>query len=1047
MTRLGTGLMIALLLAMPLPGVSTLADGQGETVTQPQVTTLPATDVTTTSATLQGYLGSPGELSSLTVTAAGQIDPAPSDSGQGDGDRYDDIAIPQFSDHTQALTYQEFDQRSSAPQPPAVEQVYTSSLQKDAPPHPLLLVLVNALIQPHITESLDQYVSDLESEGYSVQIHAVSGGTPGELRAILQGELANGLVGALLIGDLPVFWFEMNDDVVEADGTLGYSRFPTDFYYEDLDGTWADSDGNGIIDLHSDEGGSRGPEIWIGRLTANTLAGSFSEEVALLRNYFAKNHAYRIGDLKLNNCALVYADQDLAPYCAGPGHAYNTTVVITDEAVTTPSDYKDRLTHNYEWVEIHIHSTPWAHYLRAGTVSYSDIRAIDPVALFYTLHACGNARYVERNYMAGWYVFANTYGLAALGSTKTYPEWPPATADEFYECIGRNACLGEALKQAIAPFQWSERRWVYAMTLLGDPTLSLRRQGPTPALVSFQWWTDPRKKTETPQRPLNSPDAFSQPLTGLSPDTTVYFRARGTMNGVTAYGDVLSFTTGFIRAKVAVLGAYDSQLTQLLLANNISAEETGWGGVISDIAEYDVVVVNRPSDPGGPMFLEFLGAASDNHVGVVFTSSRPVSSPYGISLLQRYLGDPVGQSDAEVGGDVYYEVSKSGSMLFEGWAEGDTITIIDAGAGNHAWFWGYTGDVIARVGSLGPGIRGDAVAIGKYGGSTHVLLAGLGPRGSTDVSDWTENARTIFIRGVLAGIADLMVVTTELPPAAIGSDYRTAVSGRGGAGPCTWTVVDGELPDGLSLDYQNGTLSGMCTERGTFAFTIRAIDRAGNTAVADLSIAVADPLDVSTDGLPHGQVSVSYRATVDIAGGVPPYAWTIVGGRLPDGLGLDGKAGVISGTPTEAGTFDLVVEVTDDIGLSRSLPFSIEIAPAGGCFIATAAYGTPMAAEVEVLRRFRDEYLLTNAVGQAFVDFYYSTSPPIAKFLADHAALKPMVRFGLMPAVVMSTLAVHAAPAEKTAILSWLALVSVFTTAARLSHVAGSIPTSGYHLP
>jgi hypothetical protein len=153
--------------------------------------------------------------------------------------------------------------------------------------------------------------------------------------------------------------------------------------------------------------------------------------------------------------------------------------------------------------------------------------------------------------------------------------------------------------------------------------------------------------------------------------------------------------------------------------------------------------------------------------------------------------------------------------------------------------------------------------------------------------------------------------------------------------------------------------------------------------------------------------------------------WAIVGGTLPDGLGLDGETGVISGTPTACGTFNLVIEVTDGIGLSQSVPFSIHITPAGGCFIATAAYGTPMAAEVQVLRQFRDEYLLTNTVGQAFVDFYYRASPPIARFLDDYAALKPVVRLGLMPAVVISAVAVNTTLAEKMAMLGLAVLISV----------------------
>ena len=88
------------------------------------------------------------------------------------------------------------------------------------------------------------------------------------------------------------------------------------------------------------------------------------------------------------------------------------------------------------------------------------------------------------------------------------------------------------------------------------------------------------------------------------------------------------------------------------------------------------------------------------------------------------------------------------------------------------------------------------------------------------------------------------------------------------------------------------------------------------------------------------------------------------------------------------------------------------------CFIATAAYGTPMAEEIQVLRDFRDQYLLTNPVGEVLVELYYKTSPPIAEFIADHPALRQVVRAGLEPVIAMSNVAVNTTLTQKIAVVS-----------------------------
>jgi len=122
-------------------------------------------------------------------------------------------------------------------------------------------------------------------------------------------------------------------------------------------------------------------------------------------------------------------------------------------------------------------------------------------------------------------------------------------------------------------------------------------------------------------------------------------------------------------------------------------------------------------------------------------------------------------------------------------------------------------------------------------------------------------------------------------------------------------------------------------------------------------------------------------------------------------------------------SFGEKIVLTIDFDVGRDATLTIEVPEI--CFIATAAYGTPMAEEIQILREFRDEYLLTNPLGQVLVGVYYRVSPPIADFITEHPSLKPIVRAGLLPAVTMSAVAVNTTPVEKAAIVGLLVLVSV----------------------
>ena len=79
-----------------------------------------------------------------------------------------------------------------------------------------------------------------------------------------------------------------------------------------------------------------------------------------------------------------------------------------------------------------------------------------------------------------------------------------------------------------------------------------------------------------------------------------------------------------------------------------------------------------------------------------------------------------------------------------------------------------------------------------------------------------------------------------------------------------------------------------------------------------------------------------------------------------------------------------------------------ETPPETFCFIATAAYGTPMHPFVEHLRAFRDEILKKFSVGRAFVSFYYKNSPPLAAAIEKSPAAKTIVSAALLPVVALA---------------------------------------------
>lgn len=194
------------------------------------------------------------------------------------------------------------------------------------------------------------------------------------------------------------------------------------------------------------------------------------------------------------------------------------------------------------------------------------------------------------------------------------------------------------------------------------------------------------------------------------------------------------------------------------------------------------------------------------------------------------------------------------------------------------------------------------------------------------------------------GVCPLSVTTTSLPSATLGTRYAVpTLTVSGGVAPYTWSVSDRTLPPGLSLSPA-GVIAGRAVLAGTFDFSVRAADSAGDTATANLSIAVGGctttitgarnrPLTIGAgvtcldQATISGPLEITAGAVVSIQAstlGGPlsahgPAALAVCGSTVSGPASVTGAAGpvllgVANGTPCTADTITGLVTLTGDTG-------------------------------------------------------------------------------------------------------------------------------------
>ena len=333
-----------------------------------------------------------------------------------------------------------------------------------------VLIIVTSSMYNQLAVKINRYASDIHDVyGCEVIMETVSGGNHVSIKNLILSHQTN-LSGAVFIGEIAPAWFEIDNAYHN-----GYAVWPCDLYYMDLNGTWLDTDGNGIFDTHT---GDVQPEIFVGRVSAKNMGTLISEKDGLER-YLDKNHNFWNGNIIVNKkFGLSYAD----PIGNGSGvgdiiYLYgisNADIIISGQPGYGKIDYMNRLNNpRYEFIHILCHATPTTLAMPGGSIYSNEIYYNESVAFGYFLSACSACNWTAANsngFLGGTHVYnAGISSLVAVGYTKICSA---LGLNIFFSLLGLGKTMGETVKQwgiNISPGTISD---YYGITIVGDPLIN-----------------------------------------------------------------------------------------------------------------------------------------------------------------------------------------------------------------------------------------------------------------------------------------------------------------------------------------------------------------------------------------------------------------------------------------------------------------------------------------------------------------------------------------------------------------------------------------------
>lgn len=475
-------------------------------------------------------------------------------------------------------------------------------------------------------------------------------------------------------------------------------------------------------------------------------------------------------------------------------------------------------------------------------------------------------------------------------------------------------------------------------------TYTATNAGGTSAPATVTLTVSPATISYTPSSPAAGTVglAYSQSLAGASGGTVPYtysitsgslppgitLASNGTLSGTASANGTFNFT---VRATDSSTGTGPFNATSGTLTLTI------------DAATLSYAPANPPAATVGVAYSQSLANASGGVAPYTYTIASG-SLPPGITLSGN--------------GTLSGTPSAGGSFNF-------TVTVTDSSGGSGP-VSATSGPVLLTVNaptitlspptlpaaSAGVVYSQNLTAAGGSGTYTYAVTAGTLPAGitlsSAGVISGTPTAAGTFPLTITATdssggsgpytgsqlyILNVSAPSLTLTPAAgtlsgtAGAPLNVPFSADNGTAPYLFEISAGALPNGVTLS-PTGTLSGSPTVSGLFNFSVRVTDSttgigAPFSVTSPYTLAVSAPtvlIDPTT--LPAATGGVAYSQTITASGGNGTYTFSLSSGALPAGMSVN-SAGVLSGTPTVAGTFNFTVLATDGNGFTGSRGYSL----------------------------------------------------------------------------------------------------------------------------